>query len=668
MVARRPLRYRPPMAPGDPSLPIGVDTGGTFTDFVRATPEGLDVGKRLSTPEDPARAVLAGLEDVLPGARPTDVRHGTTVGTNAVLTRTGARVAFLITEGFEDLLHLGDGTREDLHALHPSRTPPLVPREACFGVEERVGADGAVVRPLTRKHLRDLRRRVLAFGAEAVVICLLHAAHHPRHERLVADAFEGDNVVVRASHVVCSEPRELPRAETAVLDAFITPRMQAYLERLEEGLPGGALSIMRSDAGRMDARAAGASAARTLLSGPAAGVAAACDLARRHDLERVLTFDVGGTSTDVAFIEGGEPALRGTVRLGTHEAWVPGLAIETLGAGGGSVVTLDGAGALRVGPGSAGADPGPACYGRGGPFCLSDAWLLLGRLPAALVRGAVPLDVRAAREAAGPLARAAGCSVRVLCDGVNEVAAAATARALRRVTTREGQPLDEAVLMAFGGGGPTLACSAAAHLGLRRVFVPPHPGAVAALGALTAPWRADGCALAPASSDPNDVRALFAGLDADVRKVLRARGRGRIRVWRDVEARYVGQSFEVRLPARRWRRGFHEAHLRRYGFARPEAPIELVRLHVRGVRGHVHVADGHAASPSAVRTKRPRRTKDGVAILERRTLQPGDRVAGPARLDERTSTTWVAAGWRAEVLASGALEVTRPTPRLRSPA
>lgn len=653
------------MVPSDPTHPIGVDTGGTFTDFVRATPQGLEVGKRLSTPEDPARAVLAGLEDVASGMRPLDVRHGTTVGTNAVLTRSGARVAFLITEGFEDLLHLGDGTRDDLHALHPSRVPPLVPRDACFAVEERVGADGSVVRPLTEKHLRTLRRKVLAFRAEAVVICLLHAAHHPAHERRVAEAFERDMVVVRASHAVCDEPRELPRAETAVLDAFITPRMQAYLDRLEKALPQGALSIMRSDAGRMDAPAAAASAARTLLSGPAAGVSAACDLARRHGLERVLTFDVGGTSTDVAFIEGGEPTLRGTVRLGAHEAWVPGLAIETLGAGGGSIVSLDGAGALRVGPGSAGADPGPACYGRGGPFCLSDAWLLLGRLPAALVRGAVPLDVRAARDAARPLAHAAGCSVRVLCDGVNEVAAAATARALRRVTTREGQPLDEAVLMAFGGGGPTLACSAAAHLGLRRVFVPPHPGAVAALGALTAPWRADARALAPESADPSDVTAVFRRLDAHVRQALRARGRGRIRVWRDVEARYRGQSFEVRLPASGWRRAFHEAHARRYGFARPESPVELVRLHVRGVRGQLDIAAGDATARSAVRTKRPRRTKDGVAILERRRLEPGDRVHGPARLDERTSTTWVAAGWRADVRPGGALELTRHEPRSR---
>jgi len=531
-----------------------------------------------------------------------------------------------------------------------------------------LAADGSVVRPLSQHHLRALRRRVLAFGAEAVVVCLLHAAHHPAHERRVADAFAEDAVVVRASHAVCDEPRELPRAETAVLDAFITPRMQAYLERLETALPTGALSIMRSDAGRMDARAARTSAARTLLSGPAAGVAAACDLARRHGLQRVLTFDVGGTSTDVAFIEEGEPTLRSTIRLGAHEAWVPGLAIETLGAGGGSIVTLDAAGALRVGPGSAGADPGPACYGRGGPFCLSDAWLLLGRLPVALVRGAVPLDVRAAREAARPLARAARCSVRVLCDGVNEVAAAATARALRRVTTREGQPLDEATLMAFGGGGPTLACAAAEHLGLRRVFVPPSPGAVAALGALTAPWRADARALAPDSLGRDATQKLFAQLDAEVREVLRPRGRGRTRLWRDVEARYVGQSFEVRLPARGWRRAFHEAHARRYGFARPDAQVELVRLHVRGVRGGVDARGRATASSGGVRTKRPRRNKEGIAILDRHSLESGDRVLGPARLDEATSTTWVASGWRAEVRAGGALDLRRHASRHGSSA
>ena len=253
-----------------------------------------------------------------------------------------------------------------------------------------MGADGRVIRALTREHLRKLQRQVRAVGAEAVVICLLHATHHPEHEKRIAEAFASWMPVVRTSHQVCAEPRELPRAETAVLDAYVTPLMQGYLERIRTGMGGGQLSVMRSDAGRMPVEAAGAEAVRTLLSGPAAGVAAARELARRHKLDRVLTFDVGGTSTDVALIEAGEPLARSTVRLGSRVAALPGLAIETIGAGGGSIVTIDSGGALRVGPASAGATPGPACYGEGGPLCLSDAWLLLGAMPKILVGRGLP--------------------------------------------------------------------------------------------------------------------------------------------------------------------------------------------------------------------------------------------------------------------------------------
>ncbi len=650
---------------GASSLRIGIDTGGTFTDGVLVEGRRRASVKVPSTPDDPARAVLAAVEALLGRRRglPRDVRvhHGSTVATNTVLTSRGARVVFVTTTGFEDVLHLARGTRSDLHALWPSRPAPLVPRDRLVGVPERTGADGRAVLALTDPALSEVARRVVALGPEAVAVSLLHAVRAPRHERRVVRrlvaALAGSGVSVHAGTDVSADPREAERGATAVLDAYVAPAIRSYVARLSRALPRGALTIMRSDGGRMGAREACRHPVRTLLSGPAGGVAAAARVAARLGLQRALSFDVGGTSTDACWIEGEDLPVGGTVRVGDHEASVPGLPLETVGAGGGSEVWIDPGGALRVGPGSAGADPGPACYGRGGPFTLTDAWLVLGRLPPALLGGAFPLDAAAAHRAADALARRAGVPVRTLARGAVEVAATTTARLLSRASVARGKDPRGAHLVAFGGAGPTLAAETAERLDLRGVVVPPEPGALAAWGALVAPLCADQSAVV-LGKDVGRFAGLARPLARAVRAALAKQGARRPTVRAEIDARYAGQAFEVTVPlGARWRAAFDAAHAARYGFEDPARPVEVVRLRVRGT-GHEDGPVRPAARRAVHAASRPIVPRAGHPV-PRADLAPGARVVGPAVIVETTATTWVPRGWRATVGAAGDLVLER---------
>ncbi|MHC5010940.1 MAG: hydantoinase/oxoprolinase family protein [Planctomycetota bacterium] len=634
------------------STRIGIDTGGTFTDVVRRDGGRIRAAKVPSTPADPARAVRAALEAV--GGLPAGGRlhHGTTVGTNAVLTRAGARVALAVTAGFEDLLEVDRGHRASLHDLHPARTPPLVARARCVGVEERMGAEGRPLRTLSAAGTRRVVRSLEAAAPDAVAVCLLHAARFPRHERVLASAlrraFGRRGPSVHVSTELSADGREVERAATAVLDAFVGPVVAAYVARVARAVPPGALTVMRSDGGRMSSAEVARAPVRTLLSGPAAGVAAAHALAARLPLERALSFDVGGTSTDVAWLEGADLPIRGDLRVGDHRASVPSLALETVGAGGGSEVRLDEGGALRVGPASAGADPGPACYGRGGPFTLTDAWLLLDRLPEALLGGTFPLAREAAERAGRPLARAAGCSLRRLAEGAVAVAAATTARALRRASAAEGRDPRGAALVAFGGAGPLLAAETAVRLGLDMVVVPERPGTFAADGTLVAPLRLD-ASRAWAGGGAAALRDAGRRLAREVRARLAREGARRVRARIEVDARYAGQAFVVGVPfAARWQEVFHDAHAARYGFSDASRAVEVVGVRARG-EGWEEKTGIRAAARRAGRTT-PRAKRSARAHLLRRDLDPGVRLAGPLRVEERTGTTWVPGGWTLEVL------------------
>ena len=574
---------------------LGIDVGGTFTDAVLVADGEVRTAK-VSTAARQEESVLAAAAAV----DATDVdrfTHGTTVATNALLERRGARTAFVATAGFEHLLHLRRQARAHLYRPCADHPPPLVPLERCVGVTGRIGPDGEL-EPLDLSTLPDL-------DAEAVAVCLLFSFRDATHERAVADEVRRrlPHAHVVASHEVSPELREYERASTTAVDAYLGPVVARYLRSLETACAGSGLPVpyvMRSSGGLASLAEAAGHAAFALLSGPAAGVVGAARIAALAGFENALSFDMGGTSTDVCAIVAGQARREHERVVGGLPVRLPTLAVHTVGAGGGSIARLDSGGALRVGPESAGAFPGPACYGRGGEHpTVTDANLLLGRLPAHLPDG-LELDVDAARRALGTVGP----------EAVVEIVNAEMTRALRVVSVEQGLDPRDFALVAFGGAGPLHACALAEELGMTTVLVPAAAGVLSALGLAAADERRDA------------VRSYVAPL-AELDE-LPSDG--------EADLRYTGQSFELTVPlGPRLAERFHEAHRDRYGYADPDRPLELVAVRTAEVR-----------PAPAVTVTGPRLT-----------------ALGPAVLELEGSTAWVPAGWAGETDAHGTLVLRR---------
>lgn len=568
---------------------FGIDTGGTFTDFVCLTSSGLTVHKLRSTPDDPARAILAGITEMSAGDPRTksEVVHGSTVATNAVLERRGARVALVATRGFEDVVQIGRQTRPALYDIFVLPRRPIVDPGLAFGITERLSADGSVLEAPDQAQVIGVGARALGEGADVVAVCLLHSYANPAHEQAVARWLRAAGCLVCASHEVLPEYREYERWSTTVLNAYVTPLMDRYLGRLEAGLAGSRLAIMQSNGGTISAGAARAQAVRTVLSGPAAGVVGARAVAAAAGFDRVITFDMGGTSTDVSLVDGRIGTTTDSV-IGDFPVRLPVLDIHTVGAGGGSIATVDSGGALRVGPESAGASPGPACYGEGAALTVTDANLILGRLDeASLLGGRMSLDRARAEAAAVPLARHLGLRVTDLAEGVIRVANANMERAIRVVSVERGHDPRRFALVAFGGAGGMHACELARRLEVRTVIVPRHAGVLSALGMLVADVTRDYSAsvLRPASEvTPPELARLFRPLTARAANELGAEGfssRHRV-IERLVDVRYVGQSYEITLPySLAYREAFDRLHGRLYGYSNPSRATELVNVRVK---------------------------------------------------------------------------------------
>jgi N-methylhydantoinase A len=443
------------------SITVGIDTGGTFTDLVAIVDGRLRVHKVLSTPGDPAAAVISGLEAMLSGARPALVTYSSTVATNALLEKKGARVAIITNAGFEDLIEIGRQNRDDLYALAPSRPAPLVPRALRIGVAERTLFDAKVPLPLTRAELDRVRRAARRSGAQAFAICLLHSYANPKSETALARALAPLGRPLSVSHQILAEYREYERFSTTVVNAYIAPRMTTHLANLERRLAPANLRIMQSNGSATGSRLARAEPVRTILSGPAAGVVGAAAMARAIGTDRFITFDMGGTSTDVSLFER-RAHIRTLSYPDGYAVRTPVIDIHTVGAGGGSIARLDAGGSLRVGPQSAGADPGPACYGRGSAATVTDADLAAGRLVAAsFLGGAMRLYPERAARALASLARAMKTTPLAAARGVIRVVNANMERAIRVITVERGYDPRDFALLAFGGAGPMhRGCSA----------------------------------------------------------------------------------------------------------------------------------------------------------------------------------------------------------------
>jgi N-methylhydantoinase A len=667
---------------------IAIDAGGTFTDCVFVRRGRLEILKVPSTPGDPARAVAEALAAICGGAGPgqgaaanraprpgesLDLICGTTVGTNALLERRGGRVALITTAGFEDVLEIGRQARPRLYDFFVQRAAPLVPREMRFGLRERVTAGGrALLRPSARE-IEQAVGRVRACRPEAVAVCLLFSFLRPRHERAVAAALRRAGFAVSVSHEILPELREYERTATTVVNACLVLVMSRYLEAIEARVartatrrrfPGWHTRIMQSSGGIVSARVAAREPVRTILSGPAGGVIGAQYVAELAGFSRVISFDMGGTSTDVALLDG---AARTTNEAAVADipVAVPLLDIHTVGAGGGSIARFDRAGALRVGPESAGADPGPVCYGRGELPTVTDAHVILGRIPPrGLLGGGFPLEAGRSRRAFQRL-KGALRSPEVFAQGIIDVANATMEKAIRVISIERGHDPRDYTLVAFGGAGALHACELAAALRMPRVLVPRFPGGLSALGILRADVVRDvsqtvRLAVRSAQALRPQLAGFFAGIERAGRAEMRREGFSApgVSIERWLDLQYVGQAFVLTVPAAGdFVAAFHRAHFERYGYADAARAVEVVTVRSRltgrvpkpGLARLRHRRRGRGRPGGAEHSVIVRGQRLACSLYERDWLRPGDALRGPCVVAEYSATTFLPPGWRARV-------------------
>ena len=595
-----------------PHMRIGVDTGGTFTDLVIWDGSRYYTRKVPSTPHDPTEAILEGLRDL----DAEEVVHGSTVATNALLERKGARTAFLTTEGFEDLLIIGRQNREKLYDLLAPAKQQLVPSELSFGLPERMLYDGSVERDLDSAALAGLTEKLRRLKVESVAVCLLHSYANPIHEKRVGEALQG--FFVSLSHEVLPEYREYERASTTVVNAYVTPLMARYLESLSQELGATRLRVFQSNAGSISAAAASRGAIHTVLSGPAGGVVGAAAAAKHAGFRRVISFDMGGTSTDVSLYDG-KFSYTTESKLGDFPIRIPMLDIHSVGAGGGSIAYLDRAGALRVGPQSAGANPGPVCYGRGEQITVSDANLLLGRIqPDKFLGGRMQLDLDRTRDFMKPFAAQLGVSIEKAAKAIVDVANSNMERAIRVVSVERGHDPRDFALLSFGGAGAQHACELAERLDISTVIVSPHAGVLSAVGMLAADCVRD----YSQSVLGKDAGLAFDELGSRAAAEFSDEGFSEVLFERLIDLRYEGQSYEITVPWEQ-RADFQAHHRKLYGYDHPGRKVEQVTARVKA-----------------------------IAILDKIDL------AAPSEREE-FSSTYVAPAWHEREDATGNLILTR---------
>jgi N-methylhydantoinase A len=678
----------PPRAP----LRIAIDSGGTFTACVWNQNSTLHILKVFSTPADPAQAIAQAVGKICEDARDIVVLHGTTVGTNTLLQRKGARVAFVTTKGFEDSIEIGRQQRPKLYDFFFEREPALAAPELRFGVEERTSAEGEVLRAPDAAALRRLAEQIAAERPEAVGLSLLFSFANPANEKAVAEALMAVGVPLSVSHQILPEFREYERASTVLMNAYLQPIMERYLKKLEErispadpilsqkarkdGAPAAAVHkrahifVMQSSGGITALETAAEQPVRTVLSGPAGGIVGAAAVAERSGFDRIITFDMGGTSTDVALVDG-RPSTTNEAEVAGLPVRVPVLDIHTVGAGGGSLARFDAGGALRVGPESAGADPGPICYGKGERPTVTDANLLLGRLPAdQFLGGDFQLDLERTRKLVAEWLKEQGSrlSAEEFAAGVVRVVNANMEKAIRVVSIERGHDPRQFSLVAFGGAGAMHACELAAALRIPRVIVPAYPGALSALGILisdvvkdhsrtvllrVATEQRKGGRKAPALPQKK-LDSIFAELEREIAAELKKEDwQGRALFEPSCDMRYRGQGYELNLPyhARLVER-FHAEHERRYGYSSPEREVEIVTVRMRGrvaspeklSRLKIQAEQGKLRPATASVYFDGRRHK--TQILPRNLVKPGKRYRGPAIITEYSATTVAPPGFR----------------------
>ena len=666
-----------------PSLRIGVDTGGTFTDFVIWKDGRLFNRKVLSTPQDPSLAILEGVGEFLGTCPAVFIIHGTTVATNALLQRKGGRIALVTTAGFEDILAIGRQTRRELYALQPEERFELIPAGRRFGIRERMLASGQVERAVNRAEVRKVITKIRKSGSEAVAVCLLHAYANSKNEDVVAEELARAGLLASVSSRLLPEHREFERMSTTATNAYLMPVMDRYLRELDRQLGQAELRIMQSNEGYISPARARLEPIKTALSGPAGGAVGARVLAQAAGFPDIISFDMGGTSTDVSLIEG---RIRRTheSRIGDFPIRLPVIDIHSVGAGGGSIAHTDRGGSLRVGPQSAGADPGPACYGKGELPTVTDANLCLGRLdPEFFLGGRMRIHPDRSRAAVGALARRIRKSARETALGIVAIANANMEKAIRVISVERGFDPRAFALFSFGGAGGMHAVEMAAHLSMPTVIVPRNAGVLSAFGLL----MADSIKDYTKSLMKPDSLVTLAGLEAEFRSLEEASVRDMkedgfaakdVVLERSLDCRYLGQSYEIDVPYRKARtagraflESFHRRHQKLYSYHHDRRPVEIVNLRVKAVAVTpkiplVREPERRTLDPKAVIRKQPifygRNAADGL-VIDRSKLRPENALRGPALLIDPESTTFLPPGYAARVDGYSNLIIRKAGPR-----
>ena len=663
---------------GASTVLLAVDTGGTFTDLVLLREGQIRTLKVPSTPGDPAQAVLDGILEIFgitemasQEAEPFTLLHGSTVATNTLLERRGAKVLLVTNRGFEDVIEIGRQNRPQLYALVGWRLPPLVARDDRLGISGRIGPQGEEIEPLDREELGRLAINIQEHGAETVAISLLHSYANDAHERAVAEAAEATGLPLSVSVDLVPEFREYERTSTTVVNAYVAPIMSQYLGRISEEAGATHVRIMGSNGGVLPVERAKREPVHTVLSGPAGGVIGALTWARRSGRERIISFDMGGTSTDVSLCPG-RPLRTRELEIAGQPTAIPVLDIHTVGAGGGSFARVDAGGALRVGPQSAGADPGPICYGRGGSkVTVTDAHVWLGRLPtSAFLGGAQALDQRAIREPLGTTAAALGASLEQTAEGILAVADTAMERALRVISVERGYDPADFTIVAFGGAGGLHVAELTERLGAHEALIPPDPGLLSAYGMLASPvTRETARTVLQATND--------AGTESYIEEVLEALA---LQAWTEmleeganpddlstelwIDARYRGQSFELMVRAENWVRRFHDLHEERYGYRRETTPVEAVTLRAVVTAPAPTLAVQKLAAAEGLPPIHSTSVVYGdreleAVLVSRSDLRAEQVLEGPLIIQEYSGTTWVPPGWVMKPDHWGCLQLTR---------
>lgn len=636
---------------------IGVDTGGTFTDFIYKEGEHWRVYKTLSTPSNPADAVINGIFHILGGQEIDGVRlvHGSTVATNAILERKGARTALITNRGFEDVIAIGRQNRVRLYDLSCRKNPPLAPDDLRFGIDCRMDHTGAMIQDLNEDDIHGLLNRLSRLKVESIAVSFLFAFENPAHEKAVGALLSGLDVPVSLSHHILNEFREYERTSTTLVNAYVSPKMNAYLKSITGRIGRDHIRIMQSNGGSISAETAMRESVRTILSGPAGGAVGAYEIGKAAGFSHLIAFDMGGTSTDVSLIEDGLPLTTESV-IAQFPVKVPMIDIHTVGAGGGSVAAVDAGGALRVGPESAGADPGPICFGKGSRITVTDANLFLGRLIAdRFLGGGMTLCQERLPRYFESMATRFGLTAVELAEGILDVANTAMERAIRVISVEKGIDPKRFTLFSFGGAGGMHAVFLARMLNIPRVLIPRDPGILSAMGMLLADVVKDYSQTVMLPADDmlhHRLEERFRPLERRGAAEMQTEGlpSRAMTLIRTLDMRYRGQSHEIQVPFSfdtHVLDGFHRLHEKTYGYCKPQAPVEVVSIRLRVVgrpekpeiRACPMVAD-EACAPAVIGEKTV--IFDGrsvtTPIVDREKLKSGQRINGPAILVEYSST------------------------------